>query len=120
MWISKQDFLDLIKDKAMADGRAHELDKQVSVLQTSIDWMKIRVNQLEQERVALTYHATGAKLSAPEIVRTDFGENPMLQLPTDFEDVGDELAGKLGLYHNSDGTLTTTKPATRLEEMKAS
>lgn len=102
MWITRKEFTDFVSAKAQAD------------------WMKLRINQLEQERAQLTYQATGAKLNVPEIIRQPYGENPLLEMPMTFEDVGDIEASKLGIYHAQDGTLTTQKQLARLDETKDS
>jgi hypothetical protein len=78
----------------------------------TIDWMKTQINQLQHERAQLMFMATGARVQVPEIAKaTPLGENPLLHMPTDFQDVGDEIAEQLGIYHAPDGTLTDTKPA---------
>jgi hypothetical protein len=121
MWISRTEFFELLHAKSQAEGVAQALEKQVAVHQTSLDWMKVRVNQLESERAQLLFAATGAKLNVPEIIRRPVDDtNPLLELPAIFEDVGDEVADRLHIFHAADGTLTDRKPAPRFEETKES
>ena len=72
--------------------------KSVSI---NSDWFRMKVNQLEVEKAALIEKAYGVKLPAPEFVRTlpqaDYSlANKVLDSDL-FNDMGDELAKRVGL-----------------------
>lgn len=84
----------------VAEMQARTLSEQNKVLQTNMDWMRLRLTQMEKERAQLMFQLMGVKVPVPEIeqVRIDLpGElqHPLNQMPS-FEDVGDEEAHKLG------------------------
>lgn len=66
-----------------------------SSIQTTLDWLRTRVNALEMERAQLVQKALGISLPVPEILR-----NPVVspvELNADlFEDMGDDKAKALG------------------------
>jgi hypothetical protein len=108
MWISRSEYQLLLNDRlaaiaAIAETRA--IASQNAVHVSTLDWMRVRINQLEKDRAALLFQATGARMSVPEIMPTEPDGNPLLRLPTTFEDIGDDLASAVGIYHNPDGTL---------------
>ena len=110
MWIDRQTYDDLRLDAAEARGAKQALERQVSALDTTMDWMRVRVNQLEEERAQLLFTYTGVKVSVPKISRApEIDPTPyrrtMDEMPS-FEDVGNEAAAALGLSWNPDGTMS--------------
>lgn len=128
MWIDKASFVKLIEQVATANAEAKVLSEQCRAHQTSIDWMRVRVNQLEMERAELFKRVTAIRIPVPEIqtvetnpamssrsgnalmppmTREDL-ENQMKrnlnEMPS-FEDPGNERAAKLGIFNNDDGTV---------------
>ncbi len=111
MWIKQAYFVQMVAERAEAVGKSHALELQNAAHQSTIDWMRAQLNQVQRERAQLLSAATGTRFTAPEIMR-ETPEDRLQQLPTTFEDVGDEMAELLKLYHLPDGTLTDIKPAT--------
>ena len=70
--------------------------QQLTVANANFEWIRLRVNQLEIERGGLLEKATGIKTVVPEIVRTPSNVDQMVNNFT-FDDVGDEMAKRLGL-----------------------
>ena len=106
MWLSSKIFSILEVSKESVDSTRQELavtkaerdilKHQLTVSQTQFEWLRMRVNQLEVERAQLLEKATGIKTAVPEIVRAPSQMETMINQFT-FDDVGDEMAKKLGL-----------------------
>lgn len=110
MWIRRQMFEGLISTRAMAEGEARTLAEQNKVLQANMDWMRMRISQVEKINAQFLYNISGVKVPVPEIVQAApaqaIGENhPFNKLPS-FEDVGDQQASEMGIKVNRDGTIT--------------
>jgi chromosome segregation ATPase len=93
---------------AGAIAEAATLKEQNRVLQTHLDWLRVRVNQIEAERARLIEKALQIKVAVPTISSPlhppDRTAAPKLeQLAALFEDVGDEAARELGIEHDADG-----------------
>ena len=109
MFVSKEFHRQLVK----AETEANVLREQNKVLQTELDYAKMRMNQLEKERAILLYQASDSKIKVPtpEFVRPE-ALDPyahMTTLPT-FDDLNDEEAAKLGIGWNPDGTIKYDLP----------
>jgi hypothetical protein len=61
---------ELRTENAVLKSENDTLKRQLAVAQTNFDWLRLRVNSLELERVGLMERAYQIKLPAPEIVRT--------------------------------------------------
>lgn len=95
-----------------------ELTIQLAKNEMTADWMRHRINALEKERAVLMRSTTQLSFPVPEIealaphartsvfsnVKTDNNMPGFDALPS-FEDVGEELAAKMGITHKDDGTL---------------
>lgn len=100
MWISNKifDFLsttreELIKTQSERDLLRVELQK-ANILS---DWLRLQVNSLQTERTQLLDKAYGIKVPTPIIEKTPApGQDNSLE-EFSFDDIGDELAKKLGL-----------------------
>lgn len=100
MWINRNDYMLLVAKENAERALNASAREQNKVLQTNMDWMRLRLTQMEKERAQLMFQLMGVKVPVPEIehVRIDLpGElqHPLNQMPS-FEDVGDEEAHKLG------------------------
>lgn len=108
MSISRDTYDDLRLGHAEQRGVSQALEKNLIALQTTMDWMRVRLSQLEHERALLVQHFMGISLPVPTIERTPTKREQ--QMPLDvmpsFEDVGDDEAGRLGITHNADGTVS--------------
>ncbi len=84
MWLPKSLWVALREDAAVArvaQGQVLELQKQVAVLTTTLDWFKHRLTQVETERAQLIYAATGGRDPMPRDVKIpvpNFGGEPRM------------------------------------------
>lgn len=117
MWMSRRIYEQLLIDVATLTAEHRLYAEQNKVLQTTQDWLRARVNQLERERAELFKHVTGLRIPVPEIHPTVVGGLPVTradleaqmkrnlnEMPS-FEDPGDDEAARLGISHREDGTL---------------
>ena len=117
MWIRWQNFEALLTLEVTARAEARVLGEQNKVLQTHLDWLRIRVNQLEKERASLLFKITNISFAVPEMVQQDTTAPANNGIPhsfdqdqaPSFEDPGDEIAAHLGIEHTPDGRLKFTK-----------
>ena len=110
MWIDRKTYDDLRLDNAKAQTEARVVSEQNRALQTTIDWFRVRISQLEMERAQMLYNYTGVKISTPVIERApDTDVARALQAVQGFEDIGNKEAARLGIGWNDDGTLRSTK-----------
>ena len=131
MWINRQTFDDLHKQLYITHGRNQTLEHNYTALMTTLDWLRVRVTQLEMERAQMLYNYTGVKVPTPIIDRKPEAlgseewrgasalpprkqaqgpEGAVAGLPN-FEDVGDAEAARLGIDWNPDGTLRYGVPS---------
>lgn len=108
MWISRKSYDDLRAEWIKNHEEARVLNQQNTALMTTLDWLRVRVTQLEMERAQLLLNYTGVRIPTPVITRPAADANPMNQLPN-FNDIGDDEAAKLGIGWNPDGTLSYSK-----------
>ena len=88
------------------------LERNYTALMTTLDWLRVRVTQLEMERAQMLYNYTGVKVPTPIIDRKPEVHGPegaAAGLPN-FEDVGDAEAARLGVGWNPDGTVRYGAP----------
>lgn len=94
MWISSKvaHWLMSDKDELTRLRTANELlTRQLATTQTNFDWLRMRVNQLESERVVLLEKAYDVKLRlVPEVSHAKFNMPELNNLEALFEDMGDE------------------------------
>jgi len=100
MWIPKQivDLFsttrdDLVKAKAERDLFRDQLSQSTILC----DWLRLQVNSLQNERTALLAKAYNIYVPTPQIERTPVRGESMSIEDFSFDDVGDEVARKLGL-----------------------
>jgi hypothetical protein len=104
MIISRTTYDHMREDTIKAQVEARVLSEQNRALQTTIDWLRVRVNQVEKERAQLLFNYTGVKIETPSIEAAPPSGHPLNQVPH-FNDVGDKEAARLGITWNPDGTL---------------
>lgn len=68
---------------------------QSAITQNTLDWLRIKVNQLELERAGLIEKAYNIKLPAPEIISRPSVQRDMTEFT--FDDERDSIALKHGL-----------------------
>jgi hypothetical protein len=100
--ISKESFDDLRQELATTKAERDSYKEELSRTTIMADWLRMQINQLQIERTQLLDKAYGIKTPIPEIARARHAIAPHLD-EFSFEDVGDEMAKKLGLptYHTS-------------------
>lgn len=97
------DTVNALKEKNSAlEAERDALKNELSHLKINFDWLRVQVNQLQAERTSLMEKAYGIKVPAPQIARQEVRAFPD-QETFSFEDIGDELAKKLGFptYNNN-------------------
>ena len=105
VWIDRKTYDDLRLNVAKRDAECQVLQQQNTTLTVTLDWLRVRVTQLEMERAQMLWRYTGVKVPVPEIVKTDgVASNPMTQTPN-FNDVGNAEAAKLGISWDANGEL---------------
>lgn len=105
MWIDRKRYEQLLAIEA--EHRAvRDANK---TLEVNLNWARLRINQLEQERALLTYHYMGVKLPVPQIESAERNEPKNFNEVVSFDDVGDAEAARLGIEFNGDGSLRYTK-----------
>lgn len=111
MWIGKEQFLELVHEKSQAQGVAQALERQNTALQSTMDWLKMRLTQLEQERAQLIFNYMGVKIAVPSIEpeRPSIAMSDILGSTQSFDDVGDEEAAKQGIGWNEMGEVAYSK-----------
>lgn len=84
---------DLVEVRTELDANKAELIRS----QILCDWLRMQVNTLQFERTALLEKAYGIRVPAPELVRTPVMGEGTKQDEFSFDDIGNDLAKKLGL-----------------------
>jgi hypothetical protein len=105
MWISKQVYLEQRDRAVKAEAIVESVRIHNAALHTTMDWMRLRLNQLEHERAQLIHNYMGVSLAVPNIEPTSNSDNPadiMNQVPS-YEDVGDKEALRMGIGWDNDG-----------------
>lgn len=106
MWVDRNTFYGVQGELTLRQHESATLREQNKILETNLNWMRVRVNQLEKERAQLLYHITEIKIPVPEIKIPEMPRSGDVfnALPS-FEDMGDEEAKAEGIRHAPDGTL---------------
>lgn len=111
MWIKRELFERLIEGRAKAEAQANVLANRIIAQDVTLDWLKVRLTQLEYERAQLINNYMGVKIPVPELVKEE-QTHPMitaeqvLGATIDFSDIGDEAAKTQGLDWDGEGRLT--------------
>jgi hypothetical protein len=101
---------ELVLQLRIENGALHakvaEIEKSRAIAQNNFEWARLRMNQIEEERSALFYRVANIQLPAMAIERS--GRESMAETKPlldeimkniTFDDVGDEVARKLGVDH---------------------
>lgn len=109
MWVKRADYDAMMARALEANGAKEALERQVLSQKTTMDWMVVRLTQLEHERAALIYRYMDIKITVPTIeLDTPPAAEPSTignDLPS-FDDVGDDEAKKQGLGWDEFGRAT--------------
>lgn len=109
MWIDRKTWDELKLQLAQKNGENTVFSNNYTALMTTLDWLRVRVTQLEMERAQLLFNYTGVRVPTPAITRAEEHPDPNIALPN-FDDVGDEEAARLGIGWNPDGTVRYDSP----------
>ena len=104
MFVSAKIHAILLTDLAVERAKRASAEASVTVLVTQMDFLRLRVNQLEAERAMLLQSVTKLPMPVPQLVMTTPREAPQ-PIRDFFTDLGDEAAKAMGIEHNPDGTL---------------
>lgn len=106
MWISDKlayilkfnldEQIQIREDLAACRAKCEVLERSLAHTQSSFNWLAVRVNDLENQNKALLEKAFDIKVPAPQIAVKAPPIDEMLK-QFSFDDVGDEVANKLGL-----------------------
>lgn len=107
MWIKTSTFETLVREKSLVEGENRALSAQIISQKTSMDWLMVRLTQLEHERAQLIFNYMGVKVTTPQFEpdRAPIGGEAISDIPS-FQDVGDEEAAKQGLSWDGEGRVT--------------
>lgn len=98
--------LDLVKARAEAQA----VTNASRSLETSLDWLRVRVTQLEKERAAMIHTFYGVKIPVPEIAKApDPFENHPFNETLSFAGMTDAEALAAGVKHDDQGALVYEK-----------
>ena len=103
MFLSRKAYDDLRNEWLKAHAECTALSGVNAQLNAHIEWMRVRLTQLEYERAQLLRKYMGLDVPTPTFDAPD--EHPDPNQTMDFSDVGDAMADKLGIGWNPDGTL---------------
>lgn len=109
MWVDRNLYDDIRKKLWETAAVNQSLEKQVAAMQTTIDWMAIRLTTVEHEKAQLLYNYTGVKIETPVFKKAQ-SEPPIdLNATSMFQDIGDKKAEELGVTWDGKGEILFTK-----------
>jgi len=107
MWLPRSVHEETSEARLRAEAVRDALIKHNIQLTAHMEWMRIRMTQLELERAALLKRYLGVDVPVPTFEQTAPPVDPNETI--DFHDIGDAMADKLGISWGPDGTLTYAK-----------
>ena len=113
MWIKQDAVMKLVEQAATARGELASLQARFAAQDAMVDWFRIRLTQLEKERAQMILKYTGVAIETPVFAKEP-EQTPLDQVlgeVSTFDDVGDEIAAKMGIGWKQDGTLDYTRKA---------
>ena len=108
MWIKSKTIDLLNEERIRAQERVAILDRMNQALLVNLDWLRVRVNQLEHERAQLLFNYTGVRVAVPEIKKVEEQPAHPLNELLSFADVGDAEAKRLGIEWDGEGNVRYT------------
>ena len=104
MWITREIFGTLNAARLKAEGTVGAQSTQIAQLTTHIEWMQMRVTQLEFERAQFIKRYMAVDVPVPSFESAP-PAHPDLNQTMSFNDVGDKAAAEMGLAWREDGTV---------------
>lgn len=113
MWIDRKEY-EVVRMRAAQDNAiCLQQAQQIATLTASLQWLQVRVTQLEKERAQLIGHYMGIKVEVPEITverRDQRGAEALSDAAASFfQDMGDQEAAKQGVSWDENGNLVYAK-----------
>lgn len=107
MWLNRRDYDRIVLDSEKRNAVCAEQARHIATLTATMDWLRVRVTQIEQERAQLLYNYMGIKVETPSIERTRVpGPSELASAVAPyFTDMGDDEAAKQNVSWANDGTL---------------
>jgi hypothetical protein len=108
MWVNKRIFQGMRDELVAALATRDLLGRHNTQMETSLDWLRVRVSQMEHERAIMLSKYMGIDVPVQVIERAKPApkeDSPYHGVPH-FNDVGDAEAKKLGIAWNLDGSVT--------------
>lgn len=105
MWVDKKVYQHYHDEWVKCHEEARVLSQQNLALHTTMDWMRMRVNQLEHERAMLIQNYMGVKIEVPTIRSKEDVTMvpPTLGGRSIFDDMGDAAAKAEGVAWDDSG-----------------
>jgi hypothetical protein len=95
--ISLDSVKSLREENAVIKAKLEILQGELTSSKINLDWLRIQYNQIQNERAELMSKVYGIKTPVPELKR-DRTRPPSIE-EFNFDDIGDEVASRLGLPH---------------------
>ena len=116
MFLDRKTYDDLRQDYAQLQGEAKGLYAELAFLRTTLDCMRVRLNQVEHERAQMIYNYTGVKVKSPSFeketehipgtnMRQGSISDVLASTAAFFNDVGDMEAAKQGIDWDDTGNV---------------
>ena len=94
--ISQDTLKTLREENASLKAENRVLDRELTSAKVNLDWLRVQFNQAQVERAELMSKVHGIKVPAPELGTRRVPNRPSLE-EFSFDDIGDEVAAKIGL-----------------------
>ncbi len=110
MWVKRALWQELVeRNAALHADNAHYRERHTTQ-KVTVDWLMVRLTQLEHERAALIQRYMGVTIAVPSIEAAPVpGTASQLPDSVSFEDMGDEAAKAAGIDWNEHGEVKYTK-----------
>lgn len=105
MWISRRAFDTLNAERITAAAEARVLADQNAAYKITMDWMRHRLHQVEQERAHLLKTYMGVAVQVPSFVKPEPDPDDVLGGANIFQDIGHEAAERLGIKWDEVGVV---------------
>jgi hypothetical protein len=111
MWVDRTIYDDLRMKEAAISAAFTTLQTRFAAQDAMVDWFRIRLTQLEKERAQMILRYTGVAVESPVFTKVPDEKAPeqILNEVSNFDDIGDEVAHRLGISWKPDGTLAYSK-----------
>lgn len=111
MWISRLAYQNEHNRITEAEAIVSVLQSHNTALQTTMDWMRMRLTQLEHERAALIFNYMGVKIPVPVIEEAaePADARQALHEAISFDDMGNDEASRQGVDWNEHGEVVYSR-----------